>query len=94
MTKRLFTKECEIDQEKIPIPFSEGLGVFLMGNDREFFFTHPGTNNPGFACWLIGWPEHGTATVIMINGKDNYGIGLICLEIIPAFNNEYNKTID
>lgn len=89
MTKRLFSKECEIDQEKFPIPFSEGLGVFLMGNDRDFFFTHPGNNNPGFSCWLIGWPEHGTATVIMINGKDNYGIGLICLEIISAIKNEY-----
>jgi len=88
MTKQLFSKVCEIDQEKFPLPFSEGLGVFLMGEGRELSFTHPGTNNPGLNCWLIGWPKSGTGAVIMTNGAN--GI-LLAIEIVNAFNKEYNE---
>jgi CubicO group peptidase (beta-lactamase class C family) len=88
MTKQMFGKECEIDREKIPLPFSEGLGVFLMGEGRDLMFTHPGNNYPGLNCWLIGWPERGTGAVVMSNGGM---IGIVCVEIIYAVINEYNK---
>jgi len=88
MTKQLFSKECEIDQRKIPLPFSEGLGVLLMGEGRDLLFTHPGNNYPGLNCWLIGWPERGTAAVIMTNAAN---LGKLSVEIISAINNEYNK---
>lgn len=88
MTKRLFTKECEIDQKIFPLPFKEGLGVFLMGEGKDRLFTHPGNNYPGLNCWLIGWPERGTGAVIM----GNSGMyGRLNIEIISAINMEYNK---
>jgi CubicO group peptidase (beta-lactamase class C family) len=89
MTKQLFSKECEIDQKKMPLPFSEGLGVFLMGEGRDLLFSHPGSNNPGLNCWLIGWPELGTGAVVMTNGANGL---FLAVEIISAFNNENNKS--
>ena len=88
MTKRLISKECEIDREKIPLPFFDGLGVFLMGESRNLSITHPGTNNPGLICWPMGWPNLGTGVVVMSNGANGM---LLSIEIINAFNNEYNK---
>jgi CubicO group peptidase (beta-lactamase class C family) len=88
MTRQLFTKECEIDQKIMPLPFDEGLGVFLMGEGKDLLFTHPGNNYPGLNCWLIGWPERGTGAVIMSNAAN---FGLLSVEIICAINNEYNQ---
>lgn len=91
MTKRLFTKECEIDQNMFPLPFSEGLGVFLMGEGRDFLFTHPGSNGPGSLGFLVGWPERGTGAVVMANGPGMVDGFLILMEIVSAINIEYNK---
>jgi hypothetical protein len=89
--KQLLNKECEIDQKAIPLPFFEGLGVFLMGEGKDLVFTHPGENFPGFICWLICWPERDTAAVIMTNGAQGF---MLATEIISAINLEYNKTIE
>ena len=87
MAMHLFTKQCEIDKEQFPLPFDEGLGVFLMGEGKDLLFTHPGNNYPGLNCWPIGWPERGTGAVIM----GNSGMyGRLNLEIITAINKEYN----
>ncbi len=91
MTERLFTKECEVDQNIFPLPFSEGLGVFLMGKGRNFLFTHPGSNYPGLLCWLIGWPELGTGAVVMTNGAGLENGIFIAIEIVSSIDNEYNK---
>lgn len=91
MTKRLFTTECEIDQNNFPLPFSEGLGVFLMGKGRNILFTHPGSNYPGLLCWLIGWPELGTGAVVMTNGAGLENGIFIAIEIVSAIDIEYNK---
>jgi len=90
-TKQLFTKECDIDQKKTPLPFSDGLGVFLMSERKDLAFTHPGENFPGFICWLIGWPERGTGAVIMTNGAQGH---LLSMEIVSAIHREYNRTAD
>jgi CubicO group peptidase (beta-lactamase class C family) len=87
--KQLFNKECEIDQKAIPLPFYEGLGVFLMGEGKDLVFTHPGENYPGFISWLIGWPERGTAAIIMTNGAQGH---MLAMEIVSAIHREYNKT--
>lgn len=87
MTIQLFTKQCDIDTEQFPLPFDEGLGVFLMGEGKDLLFTHPGNNSPGLNCWPVGWPERGTGAVIM----GNSGMyGRLNLEIITAINKEYN----
>ena len=80
---------CEIDQDMFPLPFSEGLGVFLMGAGRDLMFTHPGTNYPGLFCWLIGWPEHGTGAVVMTNGGGMVNGLVFTIEIVSAIKNEY-----
>jgi CubicO group peptidase (beta-lactamase class C family) len=90
MTKRLFHKECEVDQNQKPLPFSQGLGVFLMGEGRDMLFTHPGSNNPGLQCWLIGWPELGTGTVVMTNGANGM---FLEIESINAIIQEYNNNL-
>nr|NQU90520.1 beta-lactamase family protein [Bacteroidota bacterium] len=86
--KQLFTREFDLDPNMFGLPLSEGLGVFLMGEGKDFLFMHPGSNLPGLNCWLIGWPLHGTALVIMTNGTMGE---VLSMEIISAINIEYNR---
>ncbi len=90
MAKRLFNNELDLDPRMFGMPIGEGLGVLLMGEGRNLVFTHPGSNLPGLNCWLIGWPERGTAVVIMTNGANGE---VLAMEIITAFNLHYNKTM-
>ena len=91
MTKRLFTKECDIDQKNFPLPFSDGLGVFLMGEGKDILFTHPGSNYPGSLCFLVGWPERGTGAVVMTNGPGLIDGFVIAMEIVSAIDIVYNE---
>ena len=59
-----------------------------MGEGRDLLFIHPGSNNPGLICWLIGWPKLGTGAVVMTNGAKGL---FLAIEIIEAINFEYNK---
>jgi len=89
MARQLLSKQCDIDQDAIPLPFYEGLGVFLMGEGMDLVLTHPGENYPGFISWLVGWPERGTGAVIMTNGAQGF---LLSMEIVSAIDREYNDT--
>jgi CubicO group peptidase (beta-lactamase class C family) len=92
-TKQLFTIEGDTDdliKRLLPNAF-DGLGVFLVGEGKDLAFAHPGTNDPGFTSWLIGWPERGTGVVIMTNGIQGHSLSM---EIINAIHREYNKTAD
>jgi len=91
MTKQLFTKECDVDRNSWPLPFTDGLGAFLMGEGKDFLFTHPGTNSPGSLCFLVGWPERGTGAVVMTNGPGIMNGIIISLEIASAIDIVYNK---
>lgn len=88
MTRRMFKNVCEIDQQRFPLPFTQGLGAFVAGEGEDLHFCHPGSNNPGLQCWLTGWPERGTGTVIMTNGAN--GIFLE-IEMINAVTQEYHR---
>ena len=88
MTRRLFNKEFDLDPKMFGIPLFEGIGVLLMGEGKNLLFAHPGSNLPGLNCWLIGWPERGNSIVIITNGAQGE---VLAMEIISAFNNEYNK---
>jgi hypothetical protein len=59
----------------------------LMGKGKDFSFAHPGSNDPGTTCWLVGYPELGKGAVIMANGVNG---DLLSLEILPAISNEYS----
>jgi CubicO group peptidase (beta-lactamase class C family) len=91
MIKQLLTKEFDLDPGLFGIPLSEGLGVFLTGDGPNLLFTHPGSNLPGLNCWLMGWPELGTAVVVMTNGAQGE---LLAMEIISAVIQEYIRTVD
>jgi CubicO group peptidase (beta-lactamase class C family) len=84
----LFLREYDLDQSMFGLPVSEGLGVFVMGRRKDLLFSHPGSNLPGLNCWLIGWPERGTAAVVMTNGAKGE---VLAMEIIAAINLEYNR---
>jgi len=86
MTKQLFAKELDLDPRMLGIPLSEGLGVFLINNNNDLIFIHPGSNLPGLNCWLIGWTNRGTAIIVMTNGAQGE---LLAMEIISAFIQEY-----
>ena len=45
-----------------------GYGAFLLDRGEAFCFMHPGSNNPGTSCILIGNPATGKGAVIMTNG--------------------------
>ncbi|TFG87198.1 MAG: class A beta-lactamase-related serine hydrolase, partial [Gemmatimonadales bacterium] len=57
------------------------LGVFLLGTDKGLGFCHPGQNEPGATCILIGIPATGQAAAVMTNGAQ--GI-LLSLEILSS----------
>ena len=89
-TKHILDKEFDLDPRMFGIPLSEGLGVFLIGLGNEIIFAHPGSNLPGLNCWLIGWPEKGSAIIIMTNGAMGE---VLSLEIMNAFINEYELAV-
>jgi len=83
ITRTLFQSEKELDPNMFGIPLSEGLGVFLMGDGKDFLFMHPGGNLPGLNCWLIGWPNRSNAVIVMSNGAKGE---MLAMEIISAIN--------
>lgn len=89
--KLLFNKEYVFDPNIFGLPLIEGLGVFIMGEGKDLLFMHPGNNFPGLNCRLIGWPNRGTAAIIMTNGEKGE---LLAKEIITTINWKYNKTTE
>jgi len=89
--KLLFNKEYVFDPNIFGLPLIEGLGVFIMGEGKDFLFMHPGNNFPGLNCRLMGWPNRGTAVIIMTNGERGE---LLAKEIVTAINREYNNTTE
>ena len=83
----LLHRELELDPRMFGIPLGEGLGVLLTGEGVDLVFTHPGSNLPGLNCWLIGWPERGTAVVVMTNGAQGE---VLAMEVVAAFHRVYN----
>ncbi len=86
--RRLLHPELNLDPRMFGLPLAEGLGVMLMGEGADRAFAHPGSNLPGLNCWLVGWPERGTAVVVMTNGAQGE---VLAMEIIAAFHREYNR---
>ena len=87
MTRRLLSRECDIDPSVFGLPLSEGLGVLLKGEGKDLVFAHPGSNLPGLNCWLIGSPEAGKSVTIMTNGAKGE---MLYMELFSAVNTEYD----
>lgn len=60
---------------------AQGLGVFLLATESGDAFCHPGQNEPGATCIVIGFPATGQAAVVMTNGAQ--GI-LLSLEVLSS----------
>lgn len=60
---------------------AQALGVFLLTTDKGPAFCHPGQNEPGATCILIGFPATGQAAAVMTNGAQ--GI-LLSLELLSS----------
>lgn len=69
------------------MPFSQGLGVFLIGEKENLLFSHTGGNYPGVITILEGFPNLGKGVVVMTNGASGYPL---ILEILSAIEKEYN----
>ena len=64
-----------------------GLGVLLIGENKNIAFLHNGYNSPGSVCIVIGFPEVGKGAVIAANsakGEQLY------LEIIATLAHNLN----
>ncbi len=85
--EEMFKKEMEFPPKQFFGITGQGLGVFIIDDEENMYFTHPGTNNPGAVCALIGNPESGDGAVIMSNG---IGAELLHLEILAGIAAEYN----
>jgi CubicO group peptidase (beta-lactamase class C family) len=88
MARQILHKELDLDPSMFGVPLSEGLGVILRGEGEDLVFAAPGSNFPGMNCWLFGYPERGSGIVVMTNGAQGE---VLAMEIISAFNREYNQ---
>ena len=68
-------------------PVAQGLGALLYGKGPGFAFLHPGGNDPGATCWLVGYPHVGEGAAIMTNGARGHQLAL---EIQSAIMKEYD----
>ncbi|MEE8478528.1 MAG: SUMF1/EgtB/PvdO family nonheme iron enzyme [Candidatus Neomarinimicrobiota bacterium] len=91
MTQKLFSSELDLDPDQMfGLKVSEGLGVFLIGQNQTKSFFHPGSNYPGFETWLAGYPESGDGFIVMSNGANG---SLLAMEMMPALIKEYKFPI-
>jgi CubicO group peptidase (beta-lactamase class C family) len=63
-----------------------GLGFYLAGEGRAFYFGHGGSNR-GFRCLLVALPETGQGVAVMTNAENGLPLGK---EIIRAVATTYN----
>ncbi|MHA1401765.1 MAG: serine hydrolase domain-containing protein, partial [Candidatus Heimdallarchaeaceae archaeon] len=87
MVRTMLTPEVELDPMKFFGFTGQGLGMFLIENERAMLFTHPGTNMPGATCNIIGCPKTGQGAVLMANGIKGE---LLLIEILNSIVQEYN----
>ncbi|MHA2316055.1 MAG: serine hydrolase domain-containing protein, partial [Candidatus Hermodarchaeia archaeon] len=85
--EKMFSAQLEIDPNQFFGFSGQGLGVFLMGEGDNFYFTYPGHNAPGATCLLIASPDTGKGAVIMTNGVNGLQLSL---EILAALGDEYD----
>ena len=64
---------------------SAGLGIALMGDKKDFSFSHGGSN-AGFKCYLFAYPEKGQGAVVMTDGNRGSSLNL---EIFRSLAAEY-----
>ena len=87
MAQNMISSHLDLDPAKFFGFTGQGLGVFLIQNDKDISFVHPGTNAPGFVCAMYGIPSTGQGVVIMSNGIQ---AELLHIELMFFLSKEYN----
>ena len=91
LSKNMIRKMLEPQRAFEPTEFmgmtGQALGMFLMSNEKNTFFLHPGGNEPGTNCFLVGSPKTGQGAIIMSNGSMGE---LINMQLTYTIANEYN----
>ncbi|MCE7741309.1 MAG: beta-lactamase family protein [Candidatus Heimdallarchaeota archaeon] len=88
--KEMLKAQPELDPAKFFGWTGQGLGVFLIEEEGDLFFTHPGTNSPGAVCMMIGNPKTGQGLVMMSNG---IMAELLHIEILFAVSKAYDWSV-
>lgn len=65
----------------------QALGMFLMKNDQNTFFLHPGSNAPGATSFMLGSPITGQGAVILTNGAQGE---LLAVQLVYTLAKEYD----
>ncbi|MHA1557521.1 MAG: serine hydrolase domain-containing protein [Candidatus Heimdallarchaeota archaeon] len=65
--KQMLTPVLPLDPAKFFGFTGQALGMFLLEKGNNLFFTHPGTNEPGAVCFMVGSPTAGQGLIIMSN---------------------------
>lgn len=86
MVKKMVSAHLELDPAKFFGFTGQGLGVFLIENENDVSFVHPGTNMPGSVCAMYGIPSTGQGVVIMSNGIQ---AELLHIELMFFLSKEY-----
>ncbi|MGC9780012.1 MAG: beta-lactamase family protein [Candidatus Heimdallarchaeota archaeon] len=86
MVRKMFESQRSFGPTELMGFSDQALGVFLMRNDKNSFFLHPGGNEPGANCFLIGSPTTGHGAILMSNGSMGE---LINMQLIYTIAKDY-----
>lgn len=85
--RAMFHPEVELDPRLFGFPMSDSLGMFVKGQGPSLTILHPGNNDPGSVCWLIGFPERRQGAIVMLNGNTGE---MLAFEILTALMRVYD----
>ncbi len=88
--EQMVTPALDLDPTKFFGMTGQGLGMFIIDNGKNKFFTHPGTNWPGATCLPIICAETGQGAIIITNGIRGE---LLQSEIMNSIAREYGWTL-
>ena len=86
----MITPALDLDPTKFLGMTGQGLGIFIIDNGKNKFFTHPGTNWPGTTCLPIICAETGQGAIVITNGIRGE---LLHSEIMNSIAVEYDWTL-
>ncbi|NHJ40861.1 MAG: beta-lactamase family protein [Asgard group archaeon] len=87
MVHKMFESQHSFDPNEMMGITDQALGVFLIKNNKNTFFLHPGSNAPGATSFMLGSPLTGQGAVVFTNGAQGE---LLALQIIYTLAKEYD----
>lgn len=90
MVRKMLTPEVKLNPREFMGFTGQGPGMFLVERENNVFFTHPGANELGATCNVIGCAETGQGAAVMTNGING---SLLSLEALFSVTKEYNWSL-